>query len=279
MDNVKLVIFGGRDFNDFELLSNTIKSTNVYKEGRIGAIISGCARGADSLGKRFGDENGIPVEEYPAKWSEIEGKPAKYVKSRADGTKYYVLAGFDRNDEMAKVADIGIGFWNGSSGTADMFERCLRHNVQTLCVGYGGIDPARVTEINEKFKRPSEARPKPGRLHVVQMAQLSATGAPVLLNIARKGIQTANVTHKVALAPSSGLLGWYFEHKDYEDWWEEYVRRWEAEKKNDKAYWEAIDQIVRVLQAGGDVAIACFCRYGDRCHRSLVAKDIERRMA
>lgn len=149
-------------------------------------------------------------------------------------------------------------------------------------IGKGVLNVA-LPEIRKELVRlisyePSEARPvKPGHLHVVQMSQLTRTGAKVCLNIARKPIPTAGVVQKIALAPSAGLLSWYFDHKD-EDWWPGYVERWNKEKEGNKAYWDEIDKIVRVLQAGGDVAIACFCKYGDRCHRSLVAKAILERM-
>ena len=67
-------------------------------------IVSGHARGADSLGERFANELGFPFELHPAKWR-LLGK----------------AAGMVRNAEMAKCSDALIAFWDGESrGTRHM---------------------------------------------------------------------------------------------------------------------------------------------------------------
>jgi hypothetical protein len=67
-------------------------------------VISGMARGADTLGEDWANENGIPIEQYPADW-------ASYGKS----------AGFIRNKEMANHAEALIALWDGESrGTRHM---------------------------------------------------------------------------------------------------------------------------------------------------------------
>ena len=67
-------------------------------------IVSGHARGADSLGERFANELGLPFELHPAKWR-LLGK----------------AAGMVRNAEMAKCSDALIAFWDGESrGTRHM---------------------------------------------------------------------------------------------------------------------------------------------------------------
>ncbi|MDR2192663.1 MAG: DUF2493 domain-containing protein [Endomicrobium sp.] len=75
---------------------------------RIGdfTVISGLAKGVDTLGKLWAIKNKLPVEEYPAKW-----------------TKYRNSAGIIRNKEMAKIADGLIAFWDGQSkGTKSMID-------------------------------------------------------------------------------------------------------------------------------------------------------------
>lgn len=62
---LKLVIAGGRDFGDYELLKRTI-TRNYPRKGL--EIVSGTARGADKLGERFAKEYGIPVKRFPADW-------------------------------------------------------------------------------------------------------------------------------------------------------------------------------------------------------------------
>lgn len=103
---IKIIIAGGRDFADYELLCKTV-------DGVIGTIhdsvtiISGHAAGADSLGEQYAKEHGIPLEVYPADW-------------KKNGKK----AGFMRNSVMAEKGDRLIAFWDGmSKGTLDMITK------------------------------------------------------------------------------------------------------------------------------------------------------------
>lgn len=73
----------------------------------IGTVICGCARGADTSGEWWANQNRIPVEFYSAEW-----------KAHGRG------AGIIRNQKMAEVADALIALWDGySTGTRDMIER------------------------------------------------------------------------------------------------------------------------------------------------------------
>lgn len=114
----RVIIAGGRDFNDYSLLYNKVRdvlhrhsfyyvnlSKTVFEYDNI-IIVSGTANGADKLGERFAKEHGILIEKYPANWDE-HGKSA----------------GYKRNVEMAKSADILIAFWDGKSkGTKHMID-------------------------------------------------------------------------------------------------------------------------------------------------------------
>jgi hypothetical protein len=68
-------------------------------------IISGGARGVDSVAREFAKELELDFEEYPAQWY-------KYGKS----------AGFKRNLLMGKVADILILIWDGKSKGSKMMK-------------------------------------------------------------------------------------------------------------------------------------------------------------
>ena len=73
-------------------------------------VISGTARGVDTLGERWANENGIPVEKYPADWN-THGKSA----------------GYKRNQLMAEKAEALIALWDGTSkGTGHMLEIARR---------------------------------------------------------------------------------------------------------------------------------------------------------
>lgn len=118
----KIVIAGGRDFNNYDLLK---QKTDIYlslavKNGDEIVIVSGKARGADTLGEKYAKEKGYKVEEYPADWN-------KYGKS----------AGYKRNEQMAKASDALIAFWDGKSkGTKHMIDLAKKHKIHVMIVNY-----------------------------------------------------------------------------------------------------------------------------------------------
>ena len=105
MTDYRVIIAGSRSFNDYELLREQCLSIlqEKMRTHRV-IIVSGHARGADSLGERFANEFRLPFELHPAKWR-LLGK----------------AAGMVRNAEMAKCSDALIAFWDGESrGTRHM---------------------------------------------------------------------------------------------------------------------------------------------------------------
>ncbi len=99
---MKLIIAGSRSFTDYELLSEKAAKVNNFEE--ITEVVCGGAKGADILGKKWADENEIPVKLMPANWS-----------------KHGKAAGPIRNREMAEYADALLVFWDGESpGTKNM---------------------------------------------------------------------------------------------------------------------------------------------------------------
>ena len=105
-DELRIIIAGSRNFNDYELLKrevlNIVKYDNRPKE--YVKIISGCARGADTIGERFAKEFGLEVKKFPADWDGL-GKRAGYVRN-AEMAKFAVE---DDNDGML------IAFCDGQS--------------------------------------------------------------------------------------------------------------------------------------------------------------------
>lgn len=99
---MRVIIAGGRDFNDYAFLLVFLAQTGLKPT----EVVCGMAYGADSLGKRWAEEHHIPVAEYPANWE-------KYGKS----------AGYKRNVQMAENADCLVAFWDGKSrGTSSMID-------------------------------------------------------------------------------------------------------------------------------------------------------------
>lgn len=99
-------------------------------------IVSGKADGADRLGEIYAKSKGYPILEYPAKWSDVNEKPC-LIKYRRDGTKYNALAGHNRNEEMAKIADACVCFWDGkSTGTKNMIELSKKYNLKLRIIRF-----------------------------------------------------------------------------------------------------------------------------------------------
>lgn len=102
----KVIVAGSRSFQDYRLLKATLDHLLSRKEGESVVIISGGARGADSLGERYARERGYRVKRFPAQWE-----------------RYGRSAGYRRNEVMAAYADALVAFWDGKSpGTRHMIE-------------------------------------------------------------------------------------------------------------------------------------------------------------
>lgn len=136
MDTYKVIVAGGRDFNDYELLETKLDIilANKSKSHKI-VIISGHAEGADKLGEKYANERGYDKEVYPAEWSNLNAIPCK-VKIRSDGTKYNCLAGFNRNKTLVDVGDSLVAFWNGSNGTASTIKLAKKKGILVRIIKY-----------------------------------------------------------------------------------------------------------------------------------------------
>lgn len=121
----KIIIAGGRDFNDYTLLTKVCNEAIPRMAGdNTPVIISGGAAGADSLGEQYAQENGIAIERHPADWK-------KHVKA----------AGPIRNAEMAACADFLIAFWDGKSrGTQNMMMNAVKKDIPCIVVTYNTSD-------------------------------------------------------------------------------------------------------------------------------------------
>lgn len=125
MKTLKTIVAGPRVGATIEQVRAAIQ----YAPWKISEIVSGKAKGVDTFGEIVANEEEIPIKEFPAKWKDIEGKPEHLIKSNAYG-EYYVKAGFDRNEEMAKYADALIAIDTGSSGTANMIKLARKHKLE-----------------------------------------------------------------------------------------------------------------------------------------------------
>lgn len=94
MKTFGLIIAGSRGFSDYDYLVEFCDHmlSNVKNDYDI-TIISGTARGADTLGERYAKDKGYSVARFPADWS--LGKKAGYVRNKvmAESAKTYDKCG------------------------------------------------------------------------------------------------------------------------------------------------------------------------------------------
>lgn len=103
LQKISLAIVGSRSFDNYQYLKETVDWFLIDKEAT--KIISGGAKGADSLAKRYAIENGIPLVEFIPEWD-------KHGKS----------AGYLRNEKIVKNCDELIAFY-------DMESRGTKHSI------------------------------------------------------------------------------------------------------------------------------------------------------
>ena len=128
MKELRVIIAGSRDFNDYELLKKSAIEIITKKTmlPDLTRIVSGGARGADTLGERFAKEFGLEVKKFPADWDGL-GKRAGYVRNA-------VMAKFAVKDDNDGTL---IAFWDGQSrGTKHMIDLAKRYGLKVHVVNY-----------------------------------------------------------------------------------------------------------------------------------------------
>ncbi len=133
MAELAICVCGGRDFNDVEFVHTKISGIVTpylrYDEDTAITLHTGACRGVDQLAERYAHDNRWQIESHPPDYKAFPANP-----------RYAPLA---RNEEMAKLCDVVIAFWNyDSHGTAHMIQealnnRCELHVVRTDYLSYG----------------------------------------------------------------------------------------------------------------------------------------------
>ena len=107
---MNIAIVGGRDFNDFDLMKKTLVNFMGGNQTFLNAIVSGGAKGADTLAEKFADENNI---------EKIIFKPNFEKHGRG--------AALMRNTEIIKNSDIVFAFlFFKSKGTLDSINKAKK---------------------------------------------------------------------------------------------------------------------------------------------------------
>lgn len=111
---IKTIIAGSRTFTDYTLLSRECSKLNITE------VISGGARGADTLAIKYSKDNNIPCIVFNARW-DVYGKRAGYIRN-----EQMITEGF---------AEQLIVFWDMfSPGTKHMINLAEKNNLHITII-------------------------------------------------------------------------------------------------------------------------------------------------
>lgn len=117
---MKIAIVGGRNFLDYELLKKELAKFTEENEISLTSIVSGGAKGADTLAEKFAAEMGVEL---------IVFKP--------DYEKFGRGAALARNTQIVECADTVFAFWDGKSkGTLDSIKKAEKLGKKLLIINY-----------------------------------------------------------------------------------------------------------------------------------------------
>lgn len=109
---MKTIIAGSKTCTDMSELLAAIEKAGWTPT----TVISGTAKGADTLGEQWAEENGVPVERFTPDWR-----------------KYGKAAGPIRNRNMAQAGEALIALWDGKSrGTKNMIETAYKNGLKVF---------------------------------------------------------------------------------------------------------------------------------------------------
>ena len=124
---MKTIIAGSRTIQDLATIEEAIQKSKFH----ITSIVSGGAKGVDTLAETWAKINNVPCQVFPADWKNLTA-PNAFVKTNSYG-KYNALAGMDRNKKMAKEGDALIAIWDGkSTGTKNMIDLAYEYELDVF---------------------------------------------------------------------------------------------------------------------------------------------------
>ena len=114
MKNIRLLVTGGRDYNNKEELYTTLDS--IASKYHVEVLIHGAARGADTLAGIWAKDRGVEVIAVPANW-----------------TQYGRQAGPIRNRDMLNNhrPNLVVAF-SGGKGTRDMVDISKKAGIKAV---------------------------------------------------------------------------------------------------------------------------------------------------
>ena len=107
---MKLGIVGGRDFSDYKMFEELLRASIDLTQ--VTMIVSGGAKGVDSMAKRFAKQEKLPVKEF-----------------FPDYARHQRVAPLVRNSQIVEFSDKVIAFpTQMSSGTYDSIRKAQKKN-------------------------------------------------------------------------------------------------------------------------------------------------------
>ena len=120
---MKVIVAGGRDFNNYKLLKCTLDRFQ-QEYGNITEVVSGGAIGSDKLGEQYANENNILIKRFVPDWKGL-GKKAGHVRNRQMG------------DYAKEHNGMLVAFWDKQSrGTKGMIDYATKIGLKSVVVYY-----------------------------------------------------------------------------------------------------------------------------------------------
>ena len=128
----RVIIAGSRHINSYDEVYKALAENNIKPT----VILSGGAKGVDTIGENYATNNGIDIEKYPADWG-----------------KHGRSAGPIRNAQMVANADIAVFVWDGKSrGTKDCISKARMAGLKVFVrvVGEETINPTPLAYVEDE---------------------------------------------------------------------------------------------------------------------------------
>ena len=132
---MKLIIAGSRTFTDYQKLCQVL----APDRHRIAQVLTGGARGADALGKRWAWSKQVPWKGFKADWERFGNS-----------------AGVRRNHQMAQAGDVLVVFGDGPSpGTAHLIQCMQQLGKPVVVIGCDECEAAEAASQQPRTTLPS----------------------------------------------------------------------------------------------------------------------------
>lgn len=156
-----LIIAGSRDYDDYQRMAYVTDRMlkGIADAGMPVTIISGGARGADTLAERYAKERGFELNVMPADWDNL-GKRAGYIRNRA------------MSDYVSQFSQKGmLCFWDGQSkGTRDNFSLAGDRGIPLKVLDYKENKLLKSSEIPGYLEAKTNAEARNGRLKAADIS-------------------------------------------------------------------------------------------------------------